>query len=308
MGEHRDHVEARVFAPFLEEPIEVVDALHDLVSEPLPARRNVAGAGLGNRRDQIGPLGEQAAVFEREIEQGGEHERGELDRHGVDPVEGLAFRQRVEHIDRAFANQIFEISEAARSRDAAHGLALIGLVRRVHGDEGIEGNRVVGQGRAGRDRERDALRRGEGLPVALDIADVLPGRDRPVPAGGTHLVEVHGILGPQSSEMLLPAVLAEQVRVERIDLVDRELFGARHVATEASLLEFGTGPRASGEPLLAGELHIGHQALAFCVSAQVFPCCTSGSRGSPNAISATMLRWIAQVPPPSVSAGENRNP
>ena len=33
-----------------------------------------------------------------------------------------------------------------------------------------------------------------------------------------------------------------------------------------------------------------------------------GSRGRPRTISATMLRWMANVPPPSVSAGANRKP
>ncbi len=43
-------------------------------------------------------------------------------------------------------------------------------------------------------------------------------------------------------------------------------------------------------------------------SAQVRPCSTLTSRGRPSTISATMLRCTANVPPPSVSAGENRNP
>ncbi len=42
------------------------------------------------------------------------------------------------------------------------------------------------------------------------------------------------------------------------------------------------------------------------VSVHAIPCSTSGSRGSPSTCSATMLRCTANVPPPSVSAGENR--
>ena len=41
-------------------------------------------------------------------------------------------------------------------------------------------------------------------------------------------------------------------------------------------------------------------------SAQVWPCSTLMSRGRPSTCSAMMLRWTANVPPPTVRAGENR--
>ena len=44
------------------------------------------------------------------------------------------------------------------------------------------------------------------------------------------------------------------------------------------------------------------------LSLQVCPCSTSVSCGRPETRSATMLRCTSPVPPPTVSAGENRKP
>ena len=44
------------------------------------------------------------------------------------------------------------------------------------------------------------------------------------------------------------------------------------------------------------------------LSLQVWPCSTSVSWGRPSTRSATMLRCTSPVPPPTVSAGENRKP
>ena len=48
------------------------------------------------------------------------------------------------------------------------------------------------------------------------------------------------------------------------------------------------------------------QAVGRRASDHVSPFSTFGSRGSPRTCSATMLRWTANVPPPSVSAGWKR--
>ena len=52
--------------------------------------------------------------------------------------------------------------------------------------------------------------------------------------------------------------------------------------------------------------HVARAGFLVRVSVHAIPCSTSGSRGSPSTCSATMLRCTANVPPPSVSAGENR--
>ncbi len=59
----------------------------------------MARAGLGG--GDVRPAGEPAPLFEREVEEGGQHLGGELDRHPIDPIEGLAHRQGVE--DRRWA-------------------------------------------------------------------------------------------------------------------------------------------------------------------------------------------------------------
>ena len=115
-------------------------------------------AGLRDRRYQVRPFREQSSILEREIEQGCEHEGRELDRYRVDPVKGLALRQRVEYGDGPFPNQFVEVPEAARGGNATNGLALIGLLGRVHRNEGVEGHGAFGQRCADRDAEGDAFR------------------------------------------------------------------------------------------------------------------------------------------------------
>ena len=53
---------------------------------------------------------------------------------------------------------------------------------------------------------------------------------------------------------------------------------------------------------------VNNAAVAIDPSAHVFPASTSMSCGSPSTRSATMLRCTSPVPPPTVSAGENRKP
>ena len=82
---------------------------------------------------------------------------------------------------------------------------------------------------------------------------------------------MHRVLRPQTSEVVLPPILSEQMRVERIDVVDRELIGGRYVGTEPSLLELGADGWPRRQPFLTGELGVGHD-LAFWVSAHDMPC------------------------------------
>lgn len=77
-----------------------------------------------------------------------------------------------------------------------------------------------------------------------------------------------------------------------------------------------TPARAGGRraPLLVGQ--IGDHAVERFLLGQEVGCdggkivhrSAFGSRGRPRTNSPMMLRWIANVPPPTVKAGEKRNP
>jgi hypothetical protein len=60
----------------------------------------------------------------REVEEGRQHGCGQLDRHRVDPVEGLAFGQRVEHLTRPLPDERLEMDQVARCDRGLHGLPL----------------------------------------------------------------------------------------------------------------------------------------------------------------------------------------
>ena len=117
----------------LPESREVLHALHQLV-EALLVRFDHA-TRLGDREDDVGPAGELAAVFEREVEQGREHSSRELDRHRLDPVEGLAFGERLEDVDRPLADERLDILQILRLHRRGDRPALRALFGWIHGDE-----------------------------------------------------------------------------------------------------------------------------------------------------------------------------
>ena len=102
-------------------------------------------------------------------------------------------------------------------------------------------------------------------PVAVGGPHVVVLREGPVAAGALELVEVHRVLCAESSEMVLPAVVLEQVRVGRVDLLECEIGGTAHAGAERRHLE-----------LRRGEVHVEElDRFGFDVTHQRSPCsCT----------------------------------
>ena len=128
VGEHGDEIEPVGATPFLPELAEVGDTLHQLIDLLLLGIHDTARLGDGEH-DVRPPVG--TSVFHREVESR-EHEGGELDGDGVHPVKCFAVGQRVEQGPGALADHWFDVAQVAERRHAANGLALCGVVRRVH--------------------------------------------------------------------------------------------------------------------------------------------------------------------------------
>ena len=107
MRHHRDQIALglRVDA-LVPQPGEIGRAFQQLLALLLLGFDDAAGRGDGGRH--VRPARELAPLLEREVEQGRQHLRGELDRDAVDPVEGLAARQLVEDLARTLADRAFE--------------------------------------------------------------------------------------------------------------------------------------------------------------------------------------------------------
>ena len=82
----------------LPEPGEIGRAFHQLGLPLLLGGDEAAGAGKGG--GDVGPARQLAAVLPGEVEQHGEHLRGEFDRDLVDPVEHLVRREGCRGIRR----------------------------------------------------------------------------------------------------------------------------------------------------------------------------------------------------------------
>ena len=175
-----------------------------------------------------------------EVEESRQHQGGELDRHGVDPVEGLALGKGVEQVRRAFADHRLDVAQVARGGHVPHRLALVGVGGRIHRDERRQRLRrhLLGGGDL-LDPQVDALRRGIGLPVAVDGANSVVLGDRPVATGRLDLVEVHRVFGAETGEVILPAIFLEQMRVRRVDLGEVEIGRRRHAFTALGHLHLG---------------------------------------------------------------------
>ena len=112
MGHHGDEVVAGFgVGALVPEPRKIVAAFVHL---PAALFRRVEDAALGQGGGDIGPAGQLLSFLEREIEQGRQHLRRELDRHTLDEIEGLVARQVVEHLRRALADQDRELVQMRR--------------------------------------------------------------------------------------------------------------------------------------------------------------------------------------------------
>ena len=87
VGPHRDQVRTRRRVDALvPEPGEVVGHPGELGVLGLLRRKPAVDRRHRGRR--IGPMGQERALLQREVEQRREHQRGQFDRHALDPVEG----------------------------------------------------------------------------------------------------------------------------------------------------------------------------------------------------------------------------
>src|SRR5580700_3417202 len=84
--------------------------------------RRVRRTDIADR--DVGPIGQPTPVFPGIVEQGREHHRRQLDRHALDPVEGLVPRQAFKYPDRPLADPCFHLGEVGWRDDRADDLAL----------------------------------------------------------------------------------------------------------------------------------------------------------------------------------------
>ena len=82
-------------------------------------------------------------LFKRKIEQGSQHTCGQFYGDTFHPVEGLANRQLVKHVDGAFTDDGFEVAQILCSGDRADDFALFIMLRAVHGNKHGQGERVL---------------------------------------------------------------------------------------------------------------------------------------------------------------------
>ena len=196
-----------------------------------------AGAGRTGS-GQVCPVHQLAALLVREVEQGGEHPRGQLDADLVDPVEGLVDWQVVEHLLNARADQPLHLLEVLRGHDTLNSSTLLVVTGRVHGDEHLDVQAVW------RVADDDLRLGGVGLEVLVHGHDVVVPGHRPVrPEGAVGLV-VHRRFVAQTFEIGPPLALAEEEWVAEVDLGQRDLVDVgdllldedRLVVTEHQLL------------------------------------------------------------------------
>ena len=91
VSEHRDEVASRILETLLPESRKVLEAFQQAFTALL--FRFDQTAGLGHSKRDIGPVGQLAAIFQREVKKRRQHQGGQLDGNIVDPVEGLALGQ-----------------------------------------------------------------------------------------------------------------------------------------------------------------------------------------------------------------------
>ena len=216
MGHERHQVAGRrpgrALVPNLGEPGQAFQQLRP----PLVLRLHDAAPGDCGR--DVGPAGEAPPLLQREVEQGREQLRRQLDRDVLDPVELLADRQRVQNRGCAFADQHLKPCEVVAGDDRVDRLALRVVLRRVHGDEHRQGEigLLVAQGDAA---VHDVGR--ERVVIRLDLHDVAVFADRPVRPELAGRAVVHGRLAPQPGEIRPHHIVLEQLPPARIEILQR---------------------------------------------------------------------------------------
>ena len=207
----------------LEELHEGGETFHHLAL-PLffPARADVRIVHAGRH---IGPMGQVATLFERIVEQRGQHHRGQLDGDRIDPVERLTNRKGVEQALSPRADQRLEFLEHVRAHGRLDRLALFGVARLIHRDE----HRQLEVFRRAAERDAAMLPAGrEALVVGIDRHDVFIARDRPerTDKGICGIVDRRFVA--QAFKAIPDFLLAPDFRVFRMELRQRQLTGWRH--------------------------------------------------------------------------------
>jgi hypothetical protein len=72
---------------------------------------------------------------------------------------------------------------------------------------------------------------------------------------------VHWVFASQSGEVVVPTMLAKQMRVQRVYLVERQVGGLTDVAAEDRLFHLWTSDWLARQPGFTIELWIGHRCL-----------------------------------------------
>ena len=215
---HRDQVALRrLLDALVPKPLEILGAFHQLDLTLLFRLDDTALAR--NRRRDVRPPRQLAPVVPGEVEQHGQHLRGEFDRDLVHPVEGLVARQAVEAGCRALADVDRELVEVGRGEHRRHRPPLRAVVRLVHRNEHrpAQLHRLVADG--------DAAELGIGrehLVVGLDLHDVVVLGDRPERSVDLAVAVVHRRFLAQAVEVRPEGIGAEKLGMARIELVERQ--------------------------------------------------------------------------------------
>ncbi len=217
---HRDQVVARLGIDALVPQLRHVGvALVHLLAALL---RRFHDAALGQRGRDVRPARQLAPLLEREVEQGRQHLRGQLDRHALDEIEGFVARQIVQHLDRACADQLGEFVEMRRREHRRHGLALGRMTRLVHRDEArpVIADRYVA--------DRDAAQRGvrrEDAVIGVDMHDVVVFDHRPIGLDRRVGAVMHRLFLAQPLEPRPQRVVLEQPRRADMKILQRRGIG-----------------------------------------------------------------------------------
>jgi hypothetical protein len=169
------------------------------------------------------PACQLAAVLPGEVEQHGEHLRGQFDRDPIDPVEHLTPRQIVEALGGALADIDCELVEVGWREHRGDGSALRAMARLVHGDEAFAAQ--IGRHVADRDAAERGRRR-EHRMIVFDVHDVVVPGHRPIRTEHAVLAVVHGRFLAQPVEIRPEGIGPEQFGVAGIELVERDRIGS----------------------------------------------------------------------------------
>ncbi len=130
MSHHRDEVVLRLLVyPFVPQSLEIHRATDEFFA---PRLVGFDDPGFRCRSCYIGPARQLAPLLPREIKQGCQRHRRQLDRNLIHPVEIFANREFIENLSRALADDRLEQLQVGRSHCRSHRLALLIVLGRVH--------------------------------------------------------------------------------------------------------------------------------------------------------------------------------